>query len=574
MLKAIAIIRTSTARQEIEAQTNEIISYTKSFGYTDDEIVIIGKQGASAIKLDDAYLENLQKIYDTINDPNNKIECVFGWALDRLGRDEVTMFSLKNFLIEHKVQLRIKNPTLYLLNDDFSVNAGMELAISLFITMAKQEMENKKVRFKRAKVDGASKGKYIGSRYMKFGYTTNAEGYLVIDKEDSKVVKLVFEMYATNKYSYSTLAKELNERGYKIRKKKITECTTSNILRDGVYNGQIDEKNTLFKQFPKIIDDELWNKVVKARSVNRTGEQKTATQHHSIANKILKCIDCNHNYTYMQGSGGYQARYICYKKVKGKRFEGIESCPSTGINKNIIDEILTDLSSLLHFDYLANLTETTKVEIENQLKVIELKINAIKEEIANVDNKKKKVATAFMDEMITEKEYKKKVAIIKADVDNYQIKLNQYQQEYNQLSKNLKDIDDTDEYVDKIVDLAGEVDDEEDIDKIIERVKQHIKVMYHRVFKVGDKQTAIDIVECVDYKNHIYTYLFQNKHGKTKEGLFEYTNGKVIKYKHKKDTNLPIADVMKNILDNKENLKDLIDKINEFTSVVKNKVED
>ena len=146
-MKAIVIIRTSTVRQEIESQKQEVISWAKGEGWSD--IIVIGDAGASAIKLDDLYLKNMAEIEKHILSGN--IGCVFAWSLDRIGRNEETLMRFKNMLIDNNVQLMTKNPSLTLLNDDGTVNSGMELAFSLFVTMSKQEMEQKRARFKRAK---------------------------------------------------------------------------------------------------------------------------------------------------------------------------------------------------------------------------------------------------------------------------------------------------------------------------------------------------------------------------------------------------------------------------------------
>lgn len=41
-MKAIAIIRTSTDRQEVESQKKEVIELAKLDGYTEDNIIVIG----------------------------------------------------------------------------------------------------------------------------------------------------------------------------------------------------------------------------------------------------------------------------------------------------------------------------------------------------------------------------------------------------------------------------------------------------------------------------------------------------------------------------------------------------
>lgn len=166
--KVIAIVRTSTTQQEIDSQRKEVLSMAIADGYSIDEIEVVGRAGASAIKVDEAYQENMNRVYELI-DTIPTIEAVYAWAIDRIGRNEEILMKLKNTLINKKIQLVIKNPSLRLLEANGDVNAGVELAFSLFATMAKQEMEQKKARFNRARKRNDEKGKYNGG-YVAYGY--------------------------------------------------------------------------------------------------------------------------------------------------------------------------------------------------------------------------------------------------------------------------------------------------------------------------------------------------------------------------------------------------------------------
>ena len=48
--KVIALIRTSTEKQEVESQKRELIEYILKDGINEDDIIIVGQKGASAIK--------------------------------------------------------------------------------------------------------------------------------------------------------------------------------------------------------------------------------------------------------------------------------------------------------------------------------------------------------------------------------------------------------------------------------------------------------------------------------------------------------------------------------------------
>ena len=229
--KVIAIIRTSTTQQEIESQKKDVIAMALADGYSEDEIVVVGKQGASAIKVDDAYKKNIKQVYNLIdNEPS--IKAVYAWGIDRIGRNEEILMKLKNTLITKKIQLIIKEPSLRLLNEDGSVNTGVELAFSLFATMSKQEMEQKNARFARARKRNDALGIYNGG-YIPFGYKIENK-YYVINEEEAKIVRLVFEELASGAYSCDGLARELQSRGILFKGKKLLYSNIREILKNSM----------------------------------------------------------------------------------------------------------------------------------------------------------------------------------------------------------------------------------------------------------------------------------------------------------------------------------------------------
>ena len=218
----IAIIRTSTERQEIETQRKELLEFIKNDGIDESRVRVIGEAGASAIKLDDEYRRNIEKVYEAVD--GGGIKCVYAWALDRIGRNEQVMFGFKQYLIDHKVNLKIVNPSLVLLNADGSVNSGMEIAFSLYVTMAKQEMEQKQARFKRGKKRNVEQGRFNGGPRPLFGYKKNENGYVVPDPIESEIVITMFTLYSTGRYSGKALSDEIFERyGRRIGQEVVAE---------------------------------------------------------------------------------------------------------------------------------------------------------------------------------------------------------------------------------------------------------------------------------------------------------------------------------------------------------------
>ena len=195
MAKAILLVRVSTVKQEILTQTKELVEYALADGYKKSDMIIIEGVGASAIKLNSIYLQEMEQLYKTIEE--NEISSLYAWEISRIGRNEEILMKFKNFLIDRKVQLVIKNPSLRLLNADGSVNTGVELAFSLFATMSKQEMEIKNERFKRAKERNKLEGRYNGGR-IKLGYKLDENKYFIVDEEKAQIVRNIFEWFVND----------------------------------------------------------------------------------------------------------------------------------------------------------------------------------------------------------------------------------------------------------------------------------------------------------------------------------------------------------------------------------------
>ena len=377
MIKAIAIIRTSTDRQEIESQKEQVLQMCYNDGLKEDEVIVIGEQGASAIKLDEAYLKNMNQIYELIS-TTPSIKTIYAWAIDRIGRNEEFLMKFKNTLISKKIQLVIKNPSLRLLNDDGSVNAGMELAFALFVTMAKQEMEQKKARFQRAKERNKNQGKYNGGPYILFGYKVGDNGYFEPNDEEVEIVREVFEEYGSGKWSLRKLCVEMMNRGYERKGEKIPLGTIKTILYSGLKYCGIDKRVA----YPPILSEDIVNKVNEQLKKN-VKIQKSST-HHYFGHKIMKC-PCG------ESLRAYNDHYKCaskttdYRKLTGK----LKPCEydHNNISLAVMDGILWKVAKECHERVLNEINGEKKKELQKEKKILEKKIAKFQKDIDGFKDK-------------------------------------------------------------------------------------------------------------------------------------------------------------------------------------------
>jgi len=426
-MAVIALIRTSTISQEVESQRDELLNFIKQDGINEKNIIVVGQAGASAIKVDDAYKRNINEVYRLIDEGN--ITAVYAWAIDRIGRQEEILFAFKNKLIEKRIQLVIKNPNLKLLDNDGKVNSGMEMAFSLFATMAKQEMESKKARFERAKRRNAENSKYNGGR-VHYGYLADNDGKIIVNDDEAKLIELIYNLYASGEYSTTTLTKELQNRGYKMRGKNISLHFVTNMLNSTAFigysiynkyevvNGRKTNKilYTQKRTYPRIISDDLFNKVQERLKANHKGDITKQTKHIHLASKLILCPTCGRHW--FASNRAYQC---IGHKYHGQNLHGYTTCPNgESISIEWLDVAVWSVAKKCEMEYIYNFTESKAEEAKKQIEVNNQKITTIESKLTKIDDRRKRIAVMYIEGEITKEEQTKQAYRIKSDIANYE----------------------------------------------------------------------------------------------------------------------------------------------------------
>lgn len=421
MEKVICIYRTSTDRQEIEAQKKEVISMALSDGYKPEEIKLIGNQGASAIKLDKKYLKQMEDICDTIK--NENIECVYVWSIDRIGRNEEVLMKFKNILIDNKVQLKINNMSTTLFDKNWEVDKSFELVYAFFAIQAKQEMELKQERFERSRKRNVEAGVYNGGREIRFGYSVNESGKIVINNEEAETVRMLYNMMASGKYSYYKLAIELKSRGMKFRNTNVTFKNVERMFNSPAYIGKPFGKSGI--KYPVIISEDLYNRT-KEVIANNNRIQNKETKHSYFANKLIKCNCCGTYFTNVNGD------YKCSKRMLFKQYSAMKETKHLCYNnislkaKNV-DGWLWTIAQDLHWDYMSNVDANKKKELTDEKNVLLQKIEELERRIEEVAGKKRaNIIDMYADAEISKEEKNRRLAKVDEEVREYNLNIADY----------------------------------------------------------------------------------------------------------------------------------------------------
>ena len=380
-MKCLVMVRVSTESQRLEDQHREMEVFCAGEGY--DEIVFVEDKGASAIKLNDSYRMMISQVREEIEkDPT--IRCFAVWELSRAFRNELVFQQVKQFLVERKVQFLVKNPYLKLLNPDGTVNPGMEIAVTLMTTLAKQEMELKKERFKRAKDSMRKKGMYTGGPTVKFGYRVGEGGYIVIDEEDSKLVRLIFEMYATGQWSVRKLYDELVERGYKINYHLI--------------NRMVADRSYIEGRYPRMISQELWDRCEEVRRKNFLSIPKG--KRYCFGSGIFRCSVCGNQMV----ADAYQ-----YRCRKHKRYSAPPHCDNNlTIRIDNMDGLLWFVAVQEETKYRFRMDSEKRGEFEKEIEVMKEKVDATRKKLSSLSEKRSRIAELYEEGYITREDMKKR----------------------------------------------------------------------------------------------------------------------------------------------------------------------
>lgn len=471
MAKAILLVRISTTRQEITTQTKELVDYAIADGYKQSDLIIIEGVGASAIKLNDVYLAEIDNLYNTIQS-DKSINAVYAWEISRIGRNEEKLMQIKNFLIAHKIQLVIKNPSLRLLNNDGSVNNGVELAFSLFATMSKQEMEIKKDRFARAKARNKAEGKYNGGK-IKLGYKLDSNKYFIVDEEKAQVVRECFDWYL-NGMSLKKIYNKLVDMGIYSSIKNLTTGgkRIGVLLRDKAYIGK--------GLYPQIVDNDTFE---KAQSILSNRKKWHESKNIYYCKGLIKDTTTGATLVGSLGTLAYYLRHTVH---------------CIAVNMNVMEYLAEYSANILLAHYNAKQAQTNKNEYK--LKIGENK-NIIASKQSQIKEYEKAIERAIEMNIMQPKYFptEKMEAVIKQNetvIDKINVEINDLQTENTRMQNWLNG---EQQFINTIKGVSDE------------KKKEMI-------------DTVIDRIEITKLEQHHFKIVIKNKIGVICNSWFDYSS--------------------------------------------------
>ena len=250
---------------------------------------------------------------------------------------------------------------------------------------------------------------------------------VVIDEEEAKVIRLVFDYYK-NGYTKKEIAQMLNEQGYRVRGKRITGKTFDRYMVNTKYTGEFTFGGRVCNNmYPQIIDKDTFNAVQERLSQNRytLGGQETARVPYLLTGKLY----CGHCGTEMVSDGGTSRHgtkhyyYTCKKRKK-------QECDKRRENKDALElyvttcvrDFLSDPENAEKAvdDVLAYYDQRTD---EQNLKSVNAKIAQVHKEVVQLADAFVKAKSALLQNSIEEKMSEYEVLLNDLETQKAQLEL-------------------------------------------------------------------------------------------------------------------------------------------------------
>lgn len=344
--------------------------------------------------------------------------------ITRFARNTLDSIQYTRELLGYGVGVFFQNDNINTLDED------SELRLTIMSGIAQDELRKLSSRIKFGHQEAIKKNVVLGNSRI-FGYRKDHRK-LVIDEKEAEMVRELFTLYSTDKYSMNQIEELFWQKGYRNNNgKRICHSTMSNMISNPKYKGYyvgnkvkiIDmftkkqkflppEEWVMFKDetgeiVPAIVSEELWdqaNEVLARRSLDVKNRQNKCNHPNLLTGKMY-CTHCGKLY-YRKDSkdrkGNLLSRWICSGKINN----GAESCPSFAIYEEEIKEILYEVFKDTAEDAALIIEEYTNMYAEilaNDTSADELK--KLKDRLSLLSKKKSKLLEYNITGQISDRDF-------------------------------------------------------------------------------------------------------------------------------------------------------------------------
>ncbi len=450
-LKCVIFSRVSTSSQSLESQNAILYQYAHKEGYNDSEIKLI-EQTESAVLNDIDNRIGIQQLFRLVEEIPS-IKCVIVFEISRIARRPDVLYKVRDYLLEHKIQLICIKPEIRLLDEEGNFSQSANLIFSIFSSLAESEGYIRKERFARAKNKLREHGQKFGGATI-FGYIKNKEKKCVPHPTNGPIIVDIYNHYINTDSSlhetYLYISSKYPEifpmMEYKKAQHKIRHFFEIDVYARGNWC------------YPPLVTEEMWNKVHEKMSQARCKARYNCKRDLLCRGKIY----CGHCGRMMTGSGGNVKAYCC----------GTDKLHSLQINIDAADWIMWEETRCL-VNINSSINHNNKIQEMNSLldskKVLKSQYDEV---LGEIKQKMEKLIGLYMNNRIDEGIYNKKFDELKHEEKMYNDKKNKIDTEIESLTNILEETQ-----KDIMHPQSINVDDIEDFETRQEFVRKYISKM-------------------------------------------------------------------------------------------------
>lgn len=442
-LRVTFYARVSTDKYEQKNSLDNQINYFKDYIKNNKNWVYIDGYIDEGISGSTAKRKNFQRM---INDSKKDL-------FDLIITKEVSRFS-RNLLdsIRYTQELMLNNVGVYFQTNEINTyDPNSEFIINMMGSLAQEEVKRLSSRIKWGHANAIKRGRVLGNKIT--GYNKK-DTKLTINKNESKKIKRIFELYSTNKYGLTKLAYVLKEQGIVNSKGNIYDKETlkriiQNPKYKGYYRGHTTEiidyktkkkiniplENQIIykdKNIPQIVSEELWNKANKiletrSKKVKKKDNIKTIIKKYPYTKKLI-CKYDNEIYQRLTGKkNNNNPRWVCNEYIK----YNLKGCKTPIIYEMDLNKILKDIINRLVLN--KNIIEKDLINLYSNISKEESlkEKRELEEEISKLIKKKEIILEFLINNDISKEEYKQNnhkyneiIKILKTEINNINDNIN------------------------------------------------------------------------------------------------------------------------------------------------------
>jgi len=421
-MKVLIYGRVSTGYQDVDRQIEELKSYAT---YKKYEVIEVYTETVSGLK-ERKERKEISRLLRYV-ESNTEIKGVLVWELSRLGRNTLDILDIIEELTKKKIWLFSKKEGIVTLNEDGTENPTSKLTLTVLSGVATHERDTILSRTTSGLINSVLNGNWTGGKFLPYGYRRD-EKKLVIDYEESLVIKEIFQLYLCGKGT-QRIANELNRRNVLTRYNKSVQGTIVinsiekkgedfdwkngtiySILTNPIYIGKKTGKGKiagLKLNTPIIIDEDDFNEVqIRLKSVQKT---KT-TKFFYLFDKKLRCGVCGRTYYPHKRLSNKDNRYVCLSK----RYK--ETCINYGIGISKLNDGVWSILRHSREELEAILeSNTDKEELQNELNSLIEQLSENQEQFDLLERKEKKLVELYLEDKMTKELYSSKYDVLRKE---------------------------------------------------------------------------------------------------------------------------------------------------------------